>query len=112
LVSKGYPASFNVAAIGRPPLKYQWLFNGAAISGATTTTLSFLSCQPSDAGPYQVVVTNITGAVTSLVANLSVFNGPITSNLVVHLKFDNNYNDFSGRGNNASAVGSPAFVSP
>jgi hypothetical protein len=112
LVSKGYPASFSVAAIGRPPLKYQWLFNGAAISGATTTTLSFLSSQPSDAGPYQVVVTNITGAVTSLVANLSVFNGPINSNLVVHLKFDNNYSDSSGRGNNASAVGSPAFVSP
>jgi hypothetical protein len=36
--------------------------------------------------------------------------GTITRDLVVHLKFDNNFDDSSGRGNNGTAVGAPSFV--
>jgi hypothetical protein len=112
VVSRGFPASFSVAAIGRPTLAYQWLHDGTPVGGATGTTLSIPSTQPADGGIYRVVVTNITGSVTSSPASLLVFDGPVTSNLVVHLKFDNNYTDSSGRGNNASAVGAPTFSAP
>lgn len=33
----------------------------------------------------------------------------ITDNLVVHLNFDNTYNDSSGRGNNGTPIGNPTF---
>jgi hypothetical protein len=35
---------------------------------------------------------------------------PVTNNLVVHLKFDGNYTDSSGRGNNGTPVGSPTIA--
>jgi hypothetical protein len=108
LVSVGFPASFSVAAMGRPPLSYQWYHDNTAI-GANSTSFSLPSAQVADAGSYRVVITNITGSVTSSVATLIVFAGKITNDLVVHLKFDNNYTDTSGRGNHAAAVGTPGF---
>lgn len=110
LVSAGFPASFSVSANGRPPLNYQWLRNGSPV-GANSSTLTLAAAVVGDAGQYQVVVTNITGAVTSSVATLTVVSGPITGNLVAHLKFDDDYNDSTGRGNNATPIGSPSFNS-
>src|SRR5205814_8332755 len=37
-VTAGQPASFSVTAAGTAPLSYQWNKNGAAISGATSST--------------------------------------------------------------------------
>jgi len=45
---------------------------------------------------------NTYGGATSAPALLKVYSGPITSNLVVHLKFDGNLTDSSGRGNDAT----------
>ena len=42
--------------------------------------------------------------------SLGVFSGAITNDMVAHMKFDGNTADSSGRGNNATAVGAPAFV--
>lgn len=73
-------ASFRVVATGGAPLTYRWLFNGAAlmdgdrIMGAATTNLTISSVQSSDAGKYQVVVSNLAGCVTSVVATLTVTN--------------------------------------
>ena len=108
LVSAGTPASFTVAAMGRPPLNYAWSHDGAPVGG-NTSTLTLPSTVAGDSGQYRVVVGNVTGSVTSSIAVLTVVSGPITSSLVAHLKFDGNYNDSSGRGNNATAVGSPTF---
>jgi hypothetical protein len=108
LVSAGFPATFSVTANGRPPLSYLWLRNGTPV-GTDSSTLNLANTAAGDAGPYRVVVSNITGAVTSSVAVLTVVSDPIPTDLVAHLKFDNNYDDSSGRGNNAAAVGSPAF---
>lgn len=97
------------AADGFQPLAYQWYKNGTAISGATTTTLT-LSCAYSNAASYVLRATNSVGvtnspavAVTMIPANPAFAN--VTNSLVLHLKFDGNYNDSSGRGNNGTAHG-------
>ena len=68
----GNPASFSVEASGAPPLGYQWFFNDAPISGATTPLLAFNPVVATNTGAYKVVVTNSFGSVTSRVAQLSV----------------------------------------
>jgi GH25 family lysozyme M1 (1,4-beta-N-acetylmuramidase) len=71
-VTQGQAASFSVVAAGTTPLSYQWQFGGANISGATTSGYSISSAQPANAGNYDVVVTNVAGAVTSATATLTV----------------------------------------
>ena len=68
----GSPAVFNVTATGTAPLHYQWRFNGTNLAGANASSYSIASAQPSNAGGYSVVITNVAGAVTSLVASLTV----------------------------------------
>ena len=46
--------------------------NGGGISGATSNTLTITNVQPADAGNYTLVVSNPAGAVTSVVATLTV----------------------------------------
>jgi hypothetical protein len=53
-------------------LTYQWRFNGANISGATTSSYTKSNAQASDAGNYSVVVANAGGSVTSANAALTV----------------------------------------
>ena len=107
--SPGFPVSLTVAALGRVPLHYQWRHDGLPV-GANSPTLSFASVQTTDAGRYQVTVTNSEGSALSAVVRLIVSPGPITNNLVAHITFDGNYDDSSGRNNNASAVGGPTLV--
>jgi hypothetical protein len=71
-------------------LSYQWLKNdliledGAAISGATSSSLIVSGVLSSDAGGYQVIVTNVAGAATSAIASLSVsLSGPIGADATV-----------------------------
>jgi len=69
-------AQFTVAATGTAPLFYQWLLNGAPISGATNGTLSLASVQPGQAGDYSAVVFNQAGSVVSAAARLIVNRVP------------------------------------
>jgi hypothetical protein len=64
--------TFTVTASGTG-LTYQWLFNGAAIAGARSSTFTFGSPQPAQWGYYSVIVSNASGCVTSQVAELKVF---------------------------------------
>ncbi len=102
--------SFNVNARGGRPLSYQWSFNESPRAGATGTNLTLNTVQTIDSGNYTVVIANSYSAVTSTVARLTVFSSAITNNLVVHLPFDGNYADTSGRTNDATPVGSPGFA--
>lgn len=76
-VFAGQPASFFAAASGTAPLAYQWFFNtNTALAGATSGTLTIASAQESNEGAYALRVTNSAGAVTSVVATLTVNSPP------------------------------------
>ena len=74
----GSNAVFTVTVAGALPLHYQWQFNGANLSdsgrikGSATTNLGIANILSTDAGNYQLVVTNFAGAATSQVATLVV----------------------------------------
>jgi hypothetical protein len=112
LVYAGSTVTLSVRAASTEPPTYAWLFNEVPISGATSSNLTLMNMQATNAGSYRAVVSNSAGSTTSLVARLEVFSGSITQDLVVHLKLDGNFNDSSGRGNNAAGgvSGTPTFV--
>jgi len=72
-------------AVGVPPLSYQWRRNGYPLTGGTSQTLTNLQPAATDSGAYDVVVTNLYGAATSSVANVTVDRIQFTpgSNFVV-----------------------------
>jgi hypothetical protein len=80
-VTAGQSVSLTVLAAGSIPLSYQWQFNNAPISGATASSLVLNPALLSDAGSYSVVVTNVSGSVTSSPAVLSVSLPPATVQL-------------------------------
>jgi len=78
----GSGASFYVTATGVAPLSYQWLFNGTNlydsdhIAGSQNAYLAIVGVSSSDAGNYQVFVTNAFGSATSSVAVLNAGTPP------------------------------------
>jgi hypothetical protein len=64
-VLQGTTVDFSVAATGVPPLGYQWQLNGAALSGATNSSLVLANTTPGQSGTYSVVVSDASGSVTS-----------------------------------------------
>ena len=79
-VALGTAASFSVSVTGTAPLSYQWRQDGVDQAGATTRIFTRSSAQLTNAGGYAVVVTNLAGAVTSRVAQLSVALGRVYTN--------------------------------
>jgi hypothetical protein len=75
---QGTPTSLSIVASGGGMKQYTWRRNGAVLawrpdlSGARSDTLRFTSVQPSDAGTYDVTVTNACGSATSVAVTLSV----------------------------------------
>lgn len=108
LASIGAPVSFSVAARGKTPLTYQWQKNGTNISLATSSTFTIGTSVADDAGDYRVIVSNDSGSATSTAVHLTLLPLiPITQDLVVHLPFDTDASDTSGRGNNGTPEGQP-----
>ena len=70
-VSAGSLVSFTVSARGGG-LHYQWSFNQTDLLDATNSVLRFVNVSTNQSGPCQVVITNVAGAVTSVVAQLTV----------------------------------------
>jgi formylglycine-generating enzyme required for sulfatase activity/sugar lactone lactonase YvrE len=68
----GATATLSLTASGAAPLTYQWRKDATPVAGATNASLSLASVQLSDAGSYDVVVTNASGTVTSNPAALTV----------------------------------------
>ncbi len=72
-VIAGKTASFTVAATGTAPLTYQWSKNGAAISGATSSTYTTPAETTTDNNAkFTVAVSNSAGSATSNAAILTV----------------------------------------
>ena len=74
----GSPATLAAVASGFGPVSYQWrkngtpLADGGSVSGATTATLVIDPAEFTDAGSYDVVVTDSCTTATSNAATLSV----------------------------------------
>jgi DNA/RNA endonuclease G (NUC1) len=68
----GGSAGFTVVATGSPAPTYQWRKDGVSISGATGAGYGLTNVATTDAGGYDVVVTNSAGFVTSSLATLTV----------------------------------------
>jgi uncharacterized delta-60 repeat protein len=75
-VLAGANATFTVTAAGTPPLLYQWRKDGAALTGATRSSLVVTNVQPSAGGEYSVVVGSVFGSVTSSPAALVLLQPP------------------------------------
>lgn len=115
-VSEGQPATFQVTASGAAPLTYQWQKNSVNIPGATSATYTIPAVQPSHAGGYQVVVSNVVGSTVSRVATLTVtaFNSPpsasITSPVTGVMYRGGNVINFSGAATDPEDGTLPASV--
>ena len=75
LVTPGGSTVLTAGAWGSPPLEYQWFFDGTNIDGATGPELAV-----SNAGVYQLVVSNGFGAATSLVSAVQWLAAPQIAN--------------------------------
>ena len=72
-VVAGQNATFTVTATGTAPLQYQWYKNAVKIDGATSASYTTPATTTADnAGPFEVIVGNTAGALTSDVAMLTV----------------------------------------
>ena len=67
----GSTVTFSVTATGTAPLTYQWTKSGAAIPGATSSTLVLNNVSTADLAVYNVTVSNTAGSVTSASVTLS-----------------------------------------
>ena len=61
-VPPGGNVNFAVTATGQQPPSYQWRFNDTPIGGADASMYEIVNAQPSDAGNYDVVVSNAAGS--------------------------------------------------
>ncbi|MGA3181211.1 MAG: C10 family peptidase [Verrucomicrobiota bacterium] len=77
-IGVGGDAALSIGVSGGAPLSYHWLLNGALLAGGQSSQLNITNAGAANAGNYQVVVTNSSGAVTSAVAALSITNLPVT----------------------------------
>jgi hypothetical protein len=102
------PTTLSVGAIGTVPLSYQWNKGGVPIPDATNTTYRIPALSSGDSGTYSVTITNVNGVTNSADVIVTVLPPPTTapaiSGLVLHLPFDNNLTDATGRGNNGTAI--------
>lgn len=78
-VNKG--VELSVAVQGDGVIRYQWRKDGIALNGENASTLTFESVMKSDAGVYDVLVSNEAGQVPSLAATLSVEDVTYTAQL-------------------------------
>jgi hypothetical protein len=72
VVVEGNPVTFTVGVGGTPLIQYQWYFGGTPIATATSASYTINSCLPTNAGSYQVTVSNPAGTTNSSPATLSV----------------------------------------
>jgi hypothetical protein len=84
-VVPGSNVQFTVTASGTQP-SYQWRKTGSNLAGQNSSTLILTNVQESDAGNYDVVVSNSISSVTSDSASLTV--APVTRPDLVSLSVD------------------------
>jgi hypothetical protein len=106
---------------GGAGLAYQWYKGsgtGSPVPGGTSATLTLSNLQLSDAGTYHCMVTDagshtadsplVTVTVLPIPTSASQLN--LTNKLVLHLPFESDYKDISGRQNNGAPAGAPTLA--
>lgn len=79
ILCQGSELSMSVSVTSVLPVTYQWRKNGVPLSGQTSATLSIAAVAFSDAGSYDVVVSNTCGTSTSTAASLTVNSVPVAT---------------------------------
>ena len=80
VVALGGYGTLAVSLSGTTPFSYQWRLDGSDLPGATNAYLTFSHAWLNNAGAYDVFAANLCGAVTSLLAQLSVAEGWVFTN--------------------------------
>ena len=110
----GSTLTLTAAVFGSMPINYQWKNNGVIIPGSTSASLTLSNIYYTSSGNYVLYATNGAGWTNSATATVTVMPVPTYANatnaLVLHLAFENNPNDTSGRGNHATAMNAPTYV--
>lgn len=113
-VNVGSPAALEAHAYGDPAPAFQWYKDGVAIPGATTSTFALSATTYADTGVYWLAAQNSLGSTNTQPVRLAVMPPPLfcnlTNGLVLHLKFDGDCGDSSGRANHGTPVRGPGFV--
>jgi hypothetical protein len=86
-VVQGSTLAFSVTASGSAPLSFQWRHNQMPLPRLSTNLLVLENAAPSDAGYYEVVVSNPFGAITSRTARASVASHALKSSSVAASDF-------------------------
>jgi hypothetical protein len=76
VVTQGSGVTFELAASGTAPLRYQWFRNGNELSGETDVRLRLENVQAQDAASFSVRVGNDVGSEVSAEARLTVLTPP------------------------------------
>jgi Concanavalin A-like lectin/glucanases superfamily/Immunoglobulin I-set domain len=112
-VTTGKTVSFGTTVQGTAPISLQWYKNSSLIAGATTNSFTITNTAVSDTATYTLWATNSVGT-NSQSVSLTVIpatgTANVTNNLVLHLRFDGDDTDSSGRGHNGTPAGGPSFV--
>lgn len=58
----GQSPTFTLSAAGSPAPTYQWMFNGAVLSGGTNSHLTVTLTETNQTGTYSVTVSNVAGS--------------------------------------------------
>lgn len=117
VVDPGDSARLHARAVGGRPMTWEWYRNGMKFRSSDEPYLSLDPARFQDAGVWQAVVRNAFGSITSAPVRVRVVATGLTNDLVVHLPFDGDFQDRSGRGNHAryatngpNARPTPSFV--
>lgn len=112
-LTTGKSISYSTIVYGSTPITLQWYKGGSPIANATNTTFAITNTAVSDTATYTLWATNGVG-VASQSVNVTVLAATgyanVTNGLVLHLRFDGDTTDTSGRNNNGTPVNSPGFV--
>lgn len=108
-VFEGVAVNLTVAAIGTPPLAFQWYKDGQTIPQGTNNTLNLGLATLASVGAYQVTISNAAGNISSGEARVTVKKRP-PATVFCEWKFDDNLKDTSGNGNDGTAVGAVQYV--
>lgn len=113
-VTTGKSISFTTTVLGTAPIGLYWYKGTPQATAPIATGTNAFWINPTtlaDSGTYSIVASNAAGMVTNT-ASLTVISpvgyANVTNNLVLHLRFDGNSADSSGRGNNGTPSSSPA----